>query len=392
LKYSSSKDQELENLRKQLAHMSEAMRLLAAQIRNADLTDHAINKMVMSDDQTVATDCDTVISEEETASVVHQRPRTFSATASVDHTDMRLCEITDELTRSQTADLLTLQNAASMLQEHARLASQEAALAVHDAVQAQSSTDDWKRRALRAEDQCAALRDENVNLELQNEKLALERRVLIKEVRKLRKTESTKQDYWKHFESYVKGAMNLHEQQLKKKPNDAADDFSTYSAFSSDEGATATLKTDKPIHVGSETISRTSPPSIPTPRLSSAPTSPVGEMNHQTLSPLSVGKRTSSHARTSPHGTMLKVSNFGGAMRRQVQRRFAKPEEAHRQQAAAGSPPESIDFYQSDCVSPVMSYDSVDGVWSVDSNHAKSFAGDTELDKECSGCASLNGN
>ena len=385
LSHSSHKDQELESLRKQLACMSEAMRLLAAQIRNADLTAHSINKIVLSDDQTIATDCDTVVSEEDTPSIANHRSRTFSAAASVDQTDIRLCEIADELTRSQTADMLTLQNATSMLQEHARLASQEAVLAVHDAVEAQNSTNDWKRRAVRAEDHWAALQDENVNLKMQNEKLAIERRVLIKEVRKLRKAESTKQDY---FESYVKGAMNLHEKQLKKKSSEVADDLSTYSALS-DEGATVTLKTDKPIHVESETsTSRISPPCTPTTRKSSAPTSPVGEPHCRALSPSFDGKRSSARASNGPHGTMQKVSNFGGAMRRQVQRRFAKSEETHRQP----SPPESIDFYPGDCVSPVMSYDSVDGVWSVDSNHSKSSDGDNELDKECSGCVSMHGN
>jgi len=371
------------------------MRVLATQIRNADLMAHPIHKIVMSDDHTVATDCDTVISEEEEGSssvMVNHRSRTFSAAASVDHTDIRLCEITDQLTRSQTADLLTLQNAASMLQEHARLVSQEASLAVHDAVQAQRSTDDWKRRAVRAEDQCAALRDENHTLTLQNEKLTIERRVLIKEVRKLRKADSTKQDYWKHYESYVKGAMNLHELQLKKKSHDTADDFSTYSALS-DERTAVTLKADKPIHVGSEmSISRTSPPCSPRTKDSSARTSLVGDMNQRALSPLSFGKRTISSATSGPHGTMLKVSNFGGAMRRQVQRRFAKPEETHPPQASVESPPGSIHLYPRDCVSPVLSYDSVDGAWSVESNHSKSSVRDTEFKKECSGCSLLQGN
>lgn len=385
-RHSLQKDEEIEHLRKQISHMSEAMRLLAAQIRNADLTAHPIHKLIPSDDQTVATDCDTVLSEEGTCSVVDQRSRTWSACiASVDHTDMRLCEITDELTRSQTADVLALQNAAAMLQEHVRLASQEAVLAVHDTVQAQSSSDEWKRRAIRAEDQCAALWDENAQLKMQNEKLGMERRVLVKEVRKLRKAESSKQDYWKHFESYLKGAMNLHEQRLKNTLNEANDDMvSTFSALS-DEGATVTLKTDKPIHIESETsMTRTMAPSSKsnTPRASnsSAPTSPTAD--HRAMSPSSIG-----NARVEPQGAMLKVSN----LRRQVQRRFGS--ERHRPQASPSSPPESIDFYAAECVSPVMSYDSNDGVWSVeDSNHSKRSVDGIEPDKECSGCVAIHGN
>lgn len=394
------KDRELQELREQLArsqarlsHLSEAQRLLAAQIRQADLSAHPIKKVGgSSDDQTIATDCDTVLSEDDNNNnnITNNRAPTCSA-HSVDPTELRLCQITDQLTQSQTADLLALQNAAHMLQEHARLASQEAVEAVHDAVQAQGCLEEWKRRAMRAERKCMALHSENVNLKANNEKLAAERRVLIKEVRKMRKAQTEKQGHWQQFESYILGAMNMHEQRLKKcASKDTVDDLSTYS---SDEGATVTLKTDKLIHVESA-APRQTPPALP----ECNPDKDDDDDDECAFVPVSSNDASHS-SKQNNNRPLKKLSSLGGglanglgnynrAVRKQVQRTLAK---ASGEKQLPGTPPKRINVYPSDCVSPVMSYDSVDGVWSIeDSNHSKSSLVDAvDLDKECSGCASL---
>ena len=400
---SSSKDEEIVRLRAQLSRsnarlscISEGMRLLAAQIRQADLTAHPIKKIILTDDQTISTECDaTVVSEEES----NRASSSTCSTQSVDPTETRLCEITDELSQSQTADLLALQNAAHMLQEHARLSSQEAALSVRDAVQAQGSLEEWKRRAVQAERKNAKLAAENQHLKAQNEKLAAERRVLIKEVRKLRKVHDEKQDYWGQLESYFLGALNMHEQNLKKNQQLQTDD--EFSASSnSDEGALVTVKTDTAVHVESDPT--------PTPAESTSEASSTPQVENSAPDSTTCSDSTSAHSNGGSSGQKFSffgesfANRFGRAnraMRQQVQRRLSKTSAdvttttttttntntttittttTTSESPTEELPVDRIDMYPGDCVSPSTSYDSVAGSCSIDDSDHSSKSSSTE--------------
>ena len=131
--------------------------------------------------------------------------------------DPRFEQVTTQLAPGGASDLMALQNAASMLQEHAYLASAEANVSVEDTVQAQAAEQEWRRRALRAESKCLQYRKERKVLRSAVEKMSSERKVLIKEVRALRQHVSTqkKDSMWMQLEQYVAGALSFHENQLR---------------------------------------------------------------------------------------------------------------------------------------------------------------------------------
>lgn len=235
-----AKDQEISQLRAQLtkaqarlATLSEGMRLVAAQMRQADMTApkqcHSSNKNSTEDDQTIATQCETVVSDADTTFSTH-----------LNNTALRLAQLLPQLSASQTADLLALQNAAAMLQEHAQWAAQEASWAVRDAVAAQQAAIKWQKKSEQRKEMSAQLRAQNTELRQRNDKLAQERRVLIREVRKLRQAQIGQQNYFTQFQAYVVEATSLHERRLRKladtpynsaKENDE-DDLSVHSVAS----------------------------------------------------------------------------------------------------------------------------------------------------------------
>jgi hypothetical protein len=124
-----------------------------------------------------------------------------------------------QLSAGHTADLLVLQNAAHMLQAHAVWASQEAAWAVQDLAASHAATCEWQQRALAAELKLAQVEASQGHLTARHERCKQERRLLIREVRKLRSpvTQPTADDgsLWTQCETYVLGALRLHEAQLK---------------------------------------------------------------------------------------------------------------------------------------------------------------------------------
>lgn len=122
-----------------------------------------------------------------------------------------------QMTTFDTSDLLALQNAAHMIQQHIKLAAMEAAVAVQDTVRAQSATQEWRKRALDAEKALLKMHQENKDLKSSNEKLAAERRILVKEIRKMRKQVAPMDS--KQLESFVVNALTFHEKQLKMNKN-----------------------------------------------------------------------------------------------------------------------------------------------------------------------------
>lgn len=152
-------------------------------------------------------------------SVSPNRSRTLSAQSLED--DLQFAQVTHDvlLQIPQVAsEILALQNAARMLQEHARLASEEASTNAQDNVQLQEQVCTWKERALSAERENVRLAQENTVLQDCTHKLKKERKILVKEVRSLRQNikEKEKKDTWQQIESYVTGALSFHEGQLRR--------------------------------------------------------------------------------------------------------------------------------------------------------------------------------
>jgi hypothetical protein len=178
------------------------------------------------DDHTVLTSTETVSSEGDDYSLrSSNRGRTWSNT-SVTFEDVRLAELTGKLANQGGVDLMALQNAAHMVLEHARLASQEASIVVRDTQLAQSQAEEYQLRALSAEKENEMLVKENKTLTAQVDKLTAERRVLVKEVRSLRKELTTPKTSGRmqQLEQYVAEALTAHEQHLKSKTDQAKTD------------------------------------------------------------------------------------------------------------------------------------------------------------------------
>jgi len=189
--------------------MSESMRLLARQMKQADLSANA--KLLISDDATTATTSDdTIASEFEDRSLF----RSHSSDC-----DLQLSELTEQLTSCHlAADIMALQNASHMLQQHARLASQEAAANVVDTVEAQTAAQHWEKEAVEAQHTSKRLDQDNKILRASAETLSAEKRILVKEVRSLRKklSETRRTDLCHQIQDYVAGALTIHEDLLQK--------------------------------------------------------------------------------------------------------------------------------------------------------------------------------
>jgi hypothetical protein len=220
-----------------LDNFCQGVHLLTLQLKESDLHNneydcngvdfcHAVKYPCHDDDHTVLTLTETVSSEGDDYSLrssKSNRGRTWSnnsaAAAAANFEDVRLAELTGKLSNQGGVDLMALQNAAHMVLEHARLASQEASIVVRDTQLAQSQAEHYQQRALLAEKENEGLVQGNKTLNAQVDKLTAERRVLVKEVRSLRKELATTKTTGRmqQLEQYVVEALTAHEQHLKSK-------------------------------------------------------------------------------------------------------------------------------------------------------------------------------
>jgi hypothetical protein len=300
------KDIVIQKLRSQLALMSEGMRLLAVQIRQADRhgTTSTVQKIKaltcsMEDEYTVATESysgdgvDTVVS---TTTVGEPSSTTMNHVSQLNPSDIRLGEIMQDLTRSQTADLMALQNAVHIVQQHAQLAAQEAVWAVQDSVQAQRVVQTWQKQMTRTEKRVRKLQAENTKLAARNSKLTAERRLLIQEVRKLWQNKSSSQ----HFYTTILEAMQLHQEHLKHKTLEVEGYSLSDDSLSKDSNSNSVvlLKTNDKQSIqtveSNEYEEDTTTTSTPTSfKMSTPPSSPVNlRPNHETVSattPMTMG-------------------------------------------------------------------------------------------------------
>jgi hypothetical protein len=252
--------QELAHERQQRARAESALglfcqgvHLLTLQLKEADLQQNdyyyggvdgvdGIGKYHPADDDcTVQTLTETVslssLGDDSSFRSTSNRGRTWSNNSSAPYEHGRLAELTftDKLSNSSSysnpgqcvdSHLMALQNAAHMVLEHARLASQEAAIVVQDyesQLLAQSVAEQYQLSAATEKKQVELLIKETKTLHTQVEKMTGERRLLVKEVRSLRKElAATKQrGMMQQLERYVVGALTVHEQHLKSKSDQA---------------------------------------------------------------------------------------------------------------------------------------------------------------------------
>jgi hypothetical protein len=266
--------QELAHERQQRARAESALglfcqgvHLLTLQMKESDLNndecsgvDDAVIAKYHDDDHTVQTLTETVSSEGDDYSLrSSNRGRTWSNNSAALE-DFRLAELTGKLSSNQGGvDLMALQNAAHMVLEHARLASQEASIVVRDTQLAQSQAEQYQQRALLAEKENVVLVKANKSLNAQVQKLTAERRVLIKEVRSLRKELKTSKTrgMMEQLERYVAGALTAHEYNLKcktdqaKRDKAAADEAVAYMV-PADKASVNEVPADKSIDESSE--------------------------------------------------------------------------------------------------------------------------------------------
>lgn len=188
------------------ALLRQGVRLLAAQLRQADL---GVREGAKGRPQGLTNP---------TSQNKGMPPLPAAADSSVAATT-NLDLLLPQLSAGHTADLLILQNAAHMLQAHAVWASQEAAWAVQDLAASQAATCEWQQRALAVEAKLVQAEASQGHLTARHERCKQERRLLIREVRKLRSpvTQPAAEDgsLWTQCETYVLGALRLHEAQLK---------------------------------------------------------------------------------------------------------------------------------------------------------------------------------
>ena len=176
------------------------------------------------------------------------RGRTFSngtvSTCSVvSEDDRRIDDITQSLDGVMGSDLLGLAQAAQMVNEHARLATQEASMLTDDMVLAAKTAQQSLERAVKAEQAAIRFHKEKTTLQFRVEQLLVERKVLAKEIKSLRKEnaslkkfkeESKRQEMAFALEQHVKGALMIHEQHLAAASRNHRAESWDYA----DEGAT----------------------------------------------------------------------------------------------------------------------------------------------------------
>ena len=193
-----------ENLRA----FSEGVRLIASQLKEHHRQNR--RKSNDSDTETNATAEESIHSSDGGETVIKQ-------CFSLEPDELSGILDTDRMAPLPAADLLALQNASQMVKEHARLSFEEATTAVEDTVEAQAAAREWQRRALAAEAEVNKLRTQNSKLRAHSHKLETQKKVLVKEVRKIHKqlASAKKDDMLTQLQSYVASALNIHEQQLK---------------------------------------------------------------------------------------------------------------------------------------------------------------------------------
>jgi len=155
------------------------------------------------------------------------RSRTWSGTSSIHsytcEDDRRLTELSSS--NDFGADLLGLSLAASMVGEHARLSWEEASVLTTDVTELHSTTLQASQRAIKAEKMLHKLYRVTHNFKQQLDVIKLEKKLLVKEVKQLRNSqavyeaaqrEGNRNSLISALESYVAGALKLHETTLKQ--------------------------------------------------------------------------------------------------------------------------------------------------------------------------------
>ena len=167
--------------------------------------------------------------------------------------DIRLNGLSQSLEGIVGADLLGLSQAAQMLNEHARLASHEASILTDDITIATRTVDSALERSIKAEKAVMRLYRENINLQNQLDNLMIERKVLAREIKSMRKENITlkqfqqdckRQEMMLALEQHVRGALIVHEQQLATANRNKQIEFQDQTEEAAAAAAAAAEKAD----------------------------------------------------------------------------------------------------------------------------------------------------
>ena len=185
-----------------LRNLSEGVRIITKQLKHQESTDDDLSPDAV-------------------------RSRTWSGASSVysyaSQDDRRLSDLT--CSPRIGADLLQLSQAASMVGEHARLSSEEATVLTTDVAQLHTTTVQATERATAAETMLRRLCKVTQDAKQQLSVVKMEKKLLVREVKQLRQWqaehlakehEGTRNDMLSALESYVVGALQLHETTLKQ--------------------------------------------------------------------------------------------------------------------------------------------------------------------------------
>ena len=170
--------------------------------------------------------------------------RTWSSTSRcpsfASEDDRRLSDLTSSPRIG--ADLMSLSHAASMIGVHARLSWEEASVLTTDVTELHTTTSQATQRALKAEKGLHKLYKVTHDMKQQMVVMKVEKKVLVKEVRLLRKSiaaheatkkEETRNNMLSALESYVAGILKFHETTLKQAVHSKAEQQQLYHALES---------------------------------------------------------------------------------------------------------------------------------------------------------------
>jgi hypothetical protein len=158
-----------------------------------------------------------------------------------DDDSKRINEVSCCLEWGTRKELLDLSEAAQVVNEHSRMVTHEAILLTQDVTLAGRTTQMALERASKSERAAKRLLRENVKLESKMEQMLVERKVLAREIKSLRKEntefieDSKRLEAMEALENHVRAALIIHEKQLAASANgkisqrsDQSKDYSVY--------------------------------------------------------------------------------------------------------------------------------------------------------------------
>lgn len=208
-----------ERAEKALSLFGDCVRSLAVQMKQADYSIAKAEATTKEDDYTLTTTDTESCAVSETA---FSDNKSLASRLSLQEGLLLSC-LQHGVGKKAAGDWLCLQNAVNMMQDHTRLAVEEASTAQSSQVECQM----WRERCEREEETRKRLEEEAKERASQVERLLVERKILTKEVRLLRKklADAVKVEESQRLALDMAEALMVHEKHLaRKKRVDSLDD------------------------------------------------------------------------------------------------------------------------------------------------------------------------